>query len=598
MQYSSYKLKKFLFSTVIVALLIFQSSGAFAAGTNEPTGPQHPTGVTQATGTTEATGTTQPTGVPENNQSVTPTATSDQTENNSQPQVLSTPPQISIPDTIEETFSTETSSNPVTGSGSVTNISTGTSSEINNNLGFNLNSGGNTIGGNTITGNIETGDVEGTVNVLNLGNSVLGSGSTFSTQNIFAGDGDIILDSNGNAIDISGSNQVTGPGSENSNIFGNNNIVAIFQNNDASAENNINIDAITGNNTIENNTYVGDLTTGDINLGVNLVNILNVYRPDLALTVDVWNILGDVNGDITFANNTTGNGSNNQNNYDGNQDIDISNIQNSDTDNLFSFDLNTGENEIGVNTATGNIATGSVDARTNIANISNVGTPMYYLLNVYGEWDGDYGGLDPSRVIVNVINADTGPDSNNQNNIIDNKDVDVSMINNASASNNITVHADTGHNRANNNTVLGNITTGDIKISENVVNILNSFDKNVTKFALGIINIFGSWKHKHKPGPSNNPTSETPQPVPEADIPITITIPIAAVLGTTKTMNILPAAGYDATQSVNSFKSSNSNTTLPVKNSEASNSVYALILFGIALTLIIINKTSAYIHLK
>lgn len=555
-------ISKILLVTVILFSAIFPNYSVRAAGPTQPTGPQNQTGTTETSGVTgvtgvsETTGPTQPTGVTQ----ATSVSTTDQTSGVNdvdEPQVVSP----AYADSYQQYFpdapvvAAPTTTNdppPSNGSGSESSASIKNQSNIDNNVDYQLNSGNNNISNNTVAGNVTTGDINGAINILNLGNSVLGEGSTFSAQNVLAGDGDIVLDGNANNLDISGINIETGPGSNNSNQLNNNNVVAVFESNSSDVGNTIQIDADSGSNTVSNNSYLGNITTGDINLGVNLFNIINVFRPDLALAIDVWNILGDVNGDISLANQTTGSATNNINDatYAKNVLVDID--QNSDIDNGFDLSLNTGDNSIGANTVSGAISTGKIDARNSVTNIANVGSPMYILLNVFGDWDGDYGGLDPNYVIVNVVNQQTGADSNNINTAQSQNSADISITNDSNISNQIAVNANTGRNSISNNTVLGKLTTGSIKLSDNVINISNSFDSGVAKFALKIINIFGNWKHKHGDGKGGGGDGGGGGTVPiDVISPITTIVPkqvvstISSIPSKGLGLHTLPAAGAD-----------------------------------------------------
>jgi hypothetical protein len=148
-------------------------------------------------------------------------------------------------------------------------------------------------------------------------------------------------------------NTLTGSGSGNTNVFGGNNVVALLANNNATANNNLLINAITGQNTLNNNTKVGNLLTGDINIAANLINILNVINPDLILKLDLWGISGDFNGNLVLPgaalNSLTGQNSSNQNILNAANTLSASLLQNANINNIFDFNTNTGSNNIGNN---------------------------------------------------------------------------------------------------------------------------------------------------------------------------------------------------------------------------------------------------------
>jgi hypothetical protein len=292
-------------------------------------------------------------------------------------------------------------------------------------------------------------------------------------------------------------NSNTGPESFNSNDINNQDVIKVFYQNSADTDNTIDINANTGENILSSNTKAGDLTTGNIDLGINLLNISNVLMPNTLVSADIWNIVGPYSGDLIIpelANYNTGTDSNNQNllNLENETDIDI--VNNADLSNEIDITSNTGGNEIGSNTVVGDISTGDTSIKSALTNIANIAAmPVLYLINVFGEWTGSLFGLDPSQVIVNEINDQTGYGSNNQNTTNLATDTEIDILNDADVNNRIKINANTGNNNINNSTVVGDINTGDIDIATNTVNILNSFSENVGKFALRIINIFGDW---------------------------------------------------------------------------------------------------------
>lgn len=496
MKQSMEKIKKILFASLSVLIVMSSWGQSFAVGPIEPTGPQQPTGRQETNilvGPQGVTGNIEPVG----------------------PQEPTGPQEMAIP--IEEEVSTQDikeTTNDQTGPNSENqnsltnetdvNINETNNANIDNNLEIDLSSGENNINQNSVVGSLETGSIEGTINVLNVGNSTLGEGSSVGTQTIDGSNtNEIVLGTTTNRASL---NTTTGPNSSNTNLMDSNNFVTIVTENNASADNVIDIDANTGDNTIYGNTKVGNIETGDITLGVNLINILNVNNPNLVLTVDVWSILGDYEGDIVLpqlGNTYTGPSSSNSNINNINNSIDVEVQNNADISNNFDFETSTGGNNIGSNTVLGNVSTGGTVIDGSVANLANINTPAFYIFNVYGTWDGSYMGLDPSKVIINQINDTTGPGSDNQNQTNINNQTNASINNNATSNSLIKLDANTGNNAINSNSVIDNISTGAITLGANVVNILNSFGNDVGNFSLGVINIFGNWKGnvKNEPRP-------------------------------------------------------------------------------------------------
>lgn len=376
----------------------------------------------------------------------------------------------------------------------LSNNNSNNNADINNNANVNANTGDNTIGANTAVGNLTTGPIDGSLTVINVGNSNLGVGSSFSLQTM-GGASTNLLDLSAPTNSSNFSNIATGPGSLNTNVLDSNNVIAVFNSNDANVDNTLCIDANTGGNTIQGNTSVGSITTGDINLGVNMVNILNQQMPNITLSLDIWTIMGDYSGDIVLANTSTGPRSSNQNQVGLNSDTQISVINNADLNNNLSFDTNTGNNNFGQNTSLGDITTGDTGVKSNIVNLANsstVPTPIY-IFNIFGIWDGNYMGFDPSQVVINQMNSQTGPDSQNQNNLAQNDSTTITLQNTANVNNSVKIKANTGGNTIADNTKVGDINTGSINISSNIINLANLVSDKVSCFAIKIINIFGNF---------------------------------------------------------------------------------------------------------
>jgi len=480
-------MKKIIAGIMILVFVSFYSLPAFAAGNIGPTGPQEPTGAIEPTGPQTQTGAIEPTG----------------------PQTPTGPQEI-ISNPIVETSGTENQteqnlSNNFTGSNSENlndsnssadaNINLTNNAEADNDISANLVTGQNGIGSNTVVGNVSTGDINGNVCVINALNSSLGPDDSIGGQSInTSGMNGITLAPADTRLNLQ--NATTGENSENSNVFNGGQVIDFFEVNDAAANNSIEIDADTGNNEISNNTKVGELQTGDIAIAANLINLLNI-SPEIALSIDFWNLFGGLVGDITIseANDITGSDSENKNlvNLDGGEDISISN--NSETNNNINLSANTGGNAIGSNTAIGDIKTGDSTIKNTLVNVANIITaPVFYLVNVFGTWtSGALLGIDPSMIFINEINNTTGTNSENSNLVTAENNADLSIENNALINNNLNIKANTGNNKISNNTVAGGLSTGDIKLASNVINISNLVGKGAKAFALRIINIFGNW---------------------------------------------------------------------------------------------------------
>ncbi len=498
MRLATIKIRKYILFFVIITYSILPISFALAAGPTTTVGPIKPVGPTATVGPTVPTGPAKPVGP---TATVGPTAPTGpiQDDNSNINQDSSNPTDLDSNSNVNDnysTFSPADNTNENTNDNNP-NFDLNNDANIDNNIDLDLNTGKNDVGSNSEVKAINTGSIDGVITQINMANTTLATGSLASSASLKGGVMELLLSSYSpdQIIDISTNNNITGSDSDNINVISNNNLVDIVTINNTNVNDIIEIEANTGDNFISNNTKVDSIDTGDINLGANVINLLNLLLPDLRFTLDIWNILGDLTGNILISglNNLTGNNSVNNNSQEISNKSNIDITQNAIVHNGLGLSANTGNNTIGNNTIIDDITTGKSTVSSNLINISEVGTPIFYIFNIFGDWNGLDCAEDCHGYIINEINSETGANSNNINSVISANNSDLNIINNANVNNNLIVNANTGNNAIDNNTVIGSITTGSIKISQNVINILNSFNKDIEQFALKMINIFGNW---------------------------------------------------------------------------------------------------------
>lgn len=78
-----------------------------------------------------------------------------------------------------------------------------------------------------------------------------------------------------------------------------------------------------------------------------------------------------------------------------------------------------------------------------------------------------------AAVTIDARNTNTGPLSNNQNSVVINNSSNKTVNNTATATNVITVVANTGNNKQNKNTKAGSMQTGDVSTNTTIKNKLN-----------------------------------------------------------------------------------------------------------------------------
>lgn len=493
-------------------------------GTNGETGIQEPTGTQGDTGRIEDYDPTSAAETPAaQSQSVSdpsPTASTQSSANEPTATSNSTSPAVQGPSSSQASELNNEATGPNSLNENATSTDTTAAVERTNNATIdnaatiNASTGSNAVTSNSRVGDIESGNVDGTATVVNVANSEFAEGSSIGSQT---------LDPTATSHTLTPTqqrallNRVTGPDSENANSVSGSNTIQVVDTNTADVTNDLTVVANTGDNIITSNTAVGDVATGDINLALNMINLLNIYAPNTLLAVDVWSILSDYTGDLVFdlGNSATGPNSENTNSATANRDVSATVTNRSEIDNVFDIDAATGDNELEGNTAVGNVTTGGINIEGAVTNIANTVKPILYIVNVFGEWAGELMGVDPSQVIVNRIdNQATGPNSENTNNIDQNQTIDLDVTNEARVRNRINVDANTGSNTFANNTLVGNITTGSINIMANVYNVLNSWGGDLSNFRLGIVNIFGNWKGNATSSKGSPTMAEsTPDPV-------------------------------------------------------------------------------------
>lgn len=418
-----------------------------------------------------------------------------------------------------------------------TDVGLSNDAAINNTINANLNTGENAVLHNTTAGNLTSGGIKATVDLVNFINSVAAlQGGTITMADIptdYSGNIDLAQLSPqvinailtyyvGSIFDIIAGNSNTGPESNNNASGSAANDTAIKSNQNAAINNNITIVGDTGRNTVDGNTTAGDLTTGNIDLALNLVNIINSILSVPVLDIAMLNIFGNLVGNIflpdwlvgggtgavtpqaSASNSTTGPESLNSADASATNNLSVNAVQNGTINNEVDFNANTGYNTVGRNTTVGNVTTGSVNAQLSITDVLNqiVGDSWFLIfVNVLGKWTGQILGINPSNGSVVVLsggaltaaNDTTGPLSKNNASATSENNTTVDHTSDAAINNSLNLDLNTGYNTVTNNTTAGNLTTGNINVVGNIVNIINQAINLNKRLYLGFINIMGDW---------------------------------------------------------------------------------------------------------
>jgi len=357
---------------------------------------------------------------------------------------------------------------------------------VGNQLDSTAQTGNATGTANTTIGDATSGDATGIDNVMNLVNSSVGpSGSspTTFTANITGNvTGDIMIDP-GKVSNLGVAN--TTP------------VKKVTVDTGATINNDINVDAHTGDATLASNTTAGNVTTGDANAVANIMNLINSNIATGQSFVGVINIQGNLDGDILLppdmlsqllASNAP------------TATVDISNIPNAgsltdiasnmSTTNNVALNAASGNATADANTVAGDVTTGQAKTKLTVLNLTGhqvIGdNALLVFVNVLGKWVG---------MIINAPDGTTaaalgGGITNNTSAIVP---TDITAVMDSSIINNVALNATTGNALASRNTRVGNVTSGDATASANIVNIQNTQLSLSSWFGILFINVFGSW---------------------------------------------------------------------------------------------------------
>ena len=291
-----------------------------------------------------------------------------------------------------------------------------------NNVDLNAQSGNASATSNTQAGDVASGNALAEVNIINLINSFINSGSSFfGIINLFGTTNGDILFPNGflNGLVASGagngSNTAglsnTGAGSTNQAGVNNNAQTTVNNTSLGTINNNIGTTAASGSASADSNTVAGDLSTGGSSTTQGLFNIANssIFGDNAVLVI--VNVLGHwvgkimdlpggttesalLTGNATVGSNNTGPDSTNQTNVNNNSTANINQSSVGTITNNVNVNAQSGDATASKNTEVGNVSTGDAKAASSVANIFNSVLNVKHwfgvlVINVFGDWLGD-----------------------------------------------------------------------------------------------------------------------------------------------------------------------------------------------------------------
>lgn len=363
--------------------------------------------------------------------------------------------------------------------------------DISHNIYLGSASGDVYLTGNTTAGNGTSGNATGMANIINMLQSAWGiGGADIDLFNMdIHGDvfGDFFIDPMRMFGTLDSVDNTT------------NNNIDINVGNTAAMQNDINVNAQSGNVTGSSNTTVGNLTSGTANAVANVVNMINSAITAGNSFIGTINIYGNFDGDILMpeeaiqallASNeipkTTINASQIQNNQ---AVVNMTNDQ-AITNNV-NANATSGNATLTGNTNAGSATSGNGNTNITVLNLTGqqvVGSnALLVFVNVLGSWVGMIVNAPAGATAAALGSGDTV-----QNTSINNT-LEADIDNDFTIENNINLNAQSGNVTGQHNTTVGNATSGDATASANIANFSNS------NFSLGgwfwalFINVFGKW---------------------------------------------------------------------------------------------------------
>ena len=263
------------------------------------------------------------------------------------------------------------------------------------------------------------------------------------------------------AVDFTSTNDTTGARSENfSRVLANRDWNIDWQDN-STIDNEVRSNISTGFNDLSRNTTAGGQSTGTIGLLSNLGGGLQNGLSGFGLGNNIFGGGFSTNGNITAtsSNAITGANSENTNIIDSSQNFRLNVDNQARVQNDSFMRLDTGNNRTNRNTTVGDVSTGEIVGMTNFSN-GSVNNPLSNI---------DFSGLNTGTVSADFSNGTTGFNSTNENILDANSEVDINIENNSTIENDFEVWANTGGNDTNENTTVGDVTTGSVTIDMSAI---------------------------------------------------------------------------------------------------------------------------------
>lgn len=394
------------------------------------------------------------------------------------------------------------------------NVSNDNCADISNNSQSAGVSGTNGQNGNDGNVSMATGNAQGSGNLTNQANlnttdsGFVQSGAEASTNDSFASGPDAEnLNTDENSTNLTQASET--------------NTLNVDNDNTILANNNMNVEATSGQNSQIQNDGSAKLTTGDLELIANMLNILNMNITGDDFMHLIVNIFGTLNGnldldDIALAlgladdeeleiiakNDNPGDDSTNEAIADKEEDTNTDNNNSATVNNEMDVTGVSGQNEQIENDGQVDITTGRIKILANLMNFINSNFSgdkwSFIMINVFGGLNGDIvlPSEDPYLTDENgqVIaqNTNVGDDSTSSSTASSSETTTTTNTNNVALTNSVSADGISGQNEQVGNDGAMTIDSGQIDVATRVKNFLN-FNITGNNFVFLVVNVFGKW---------------------------------------------------------------------------------------------------------
>ena len=391
------------------------------------------------------------------------------------PQPVVTTP---LPVTESTAPQTSTTNNPETAS---TDVTANTTATIDNEIVSNATTGNANVGSNTTGGNATSGDASAVATIMNTINSSVNAGgpefATFVADIVGDVHGDIMLYPMLLKAMLQAATQPTS--------------ASVTANTSAAINNDVTLNATSGDASVTKNTNAGNATSGSANTVANVMNIINSIIAANQSFVGTVNIYGNLDGDILVAPDFLPQllASNNGSTTSGDSSLVVSSDDTQAIVNNINLSAASGNATVADNTNAGSATTGNAKTNVVLLNLSGhqivASDSLLVFVNVLGQWVGLIvdapAGSTAAALGSGVTSSSVAPD------------LAITAKNDSTITNNINLNSQSGDASVTKNTNAGNATSGDATASANVANVSNTQMGLTGWFGVLFINVFGSW---------------------------------------------------------------------------------------------------------